>query len=59
MRQAKGVIGFEIEITQIEATQKMSQNRDDRNYKNIIQELEKTQSSSAIAVAEEMKKLRK
>ena len=59
MRQAKGVIGFEIEITQIEATQKMSQNRDDHNYKNIIQELEKTQSSSAIAVAEEMKKLRK
>jgi transcriptional regulator len=37
----------------------MSQNRDDHNYKNIIQELEKTQSSSAIAVAEEMKKLRK
>ena len=59
MRQAEGVIGFEIEITQIEATQKMSQNRDDHNYKNIIQELEKTQSSSAIAVAEEMKKLRK
>ncbi len=59
MRQAKGIIGFEIEITQIEATQKMSQNRDDHNYKNIIQELEKTQSSSAIAVAEEMKKLRK
>nr|WP_315157965.1 FMN-binding negative transcriptional regulator [uncultured Flavobacterium sp.] len=59
MRQAKGVIGFEIEITQIEATQKMSQNRDDLNYKNIIQELAKTQSPSAIAVAEEMKKLRK
>jgi transcriptional regulator len=59
MRQAKGVIGFEIEITQIQATQKMSQNRDDHNYKNIIQELEKTQSPSAIAVAEEMKKIRK
>lgn len=59
MRQALGVIGFEIEITKIEATQKMSQNRDDHNYKIIVNELEKTKSLSSIAVAEEMKKLRK
>lgn len=59
MRQANGIIAFEIEITQIEATQKMSQNRDDHNYTNIISELEKAQSPNTLAVAQEMKKIRK
>lgn len=58
MRQVNGIVGFEIEITQIQATQKMSQNRDDHNYQNIIHELEKTQAPSALAVAQEMKKIR-
>ena len=56
MREAIGIIGFTIEITSIEAVKKLSQNRDDKNYQNIIQELEKTKDSQAIAVAEEMKK---
>ena len=59
MQQTRSILAFEIEITKIEATQKMSQNRDDHNYKNIIQELEKNQAPSAIAVAEQMKKIRK
>ena len=56
MREALGIIGFTIEITSIEAMKKLSQNRDDKNYQNIIQELEKTKDNQAIAVAEEMKK---
>lgn len=56
MREARGIIGFTIEITSIEAMKKLSQNRDDKNYQNIIQELEKTNDGQAIAVAEEMKK---
>ena len=56
MREARGIIGFTIEITSIEAVKKMSQNRDAKNYQNIIQELEKTKDNQAIAVAEEMKK---
>ena len=56
MREARGIIGFTIEITSIEAVKKLSQNRDDKNYQNIIQELEKTKDGQAIAVAEEMKK---
>ncbi|WP_413999190.1 FMN-binding negative transcriptional regulator [Flavobacterium sp. W1B] len=56
MMQARGIVAFEIEITSIEATKKMSQNRDDKNYKNIITELEKTQKNQSIAVANEMKK---
>jgi transcriptional regulator len=56
MREARGIIGFTIEITSIEAMKKLSQNRDDKNYQNVIQELEKTNDGQAIAVAEEMKK---
>ena len=59
MREARGIIAFEIEIEEIQATKKMSQNRDDANYKNIISELEKTENPQAIAVAKEMSKCRK
>ena len=56
MRQTRGIVAFEIEIEEIQATKKMSQNRDDKNYQNIISELEKTNKKEAIAVANEMKK---
>ncbi|MFV7236842.1 FMN-binding negative transcriptional regulator [Flavobacterium sp. ZB4R12] len=56
MMQTRGIVAFEIEITAIQATKKMSQNRDDKNYQNIISELEKTNTNQSIAVANEMKK---
>ncbi|MWB94596.1 FMN-binding negative transcriptional regulator [Flavobacterium sp. GA093] len=59
MREARGIFGFEIEIDEIQPTKKLSQNRDDHNYKNIISELEKTENPQAIAVAKEMSKCRK
>jgi len=59
MREAKGIFGFEIEIEEIQAAKKLSQNRDDLNYKNIISELEKTKNAQSIAVAKEMSKCRK
>jgi len=58
MLQARGIVSFEIEIKTIEAKKKLSQNRDDKNYKNIITELEKTNDNQAIAIAAEMKKNR-
>ncbi|MFN3754239.1 FMN-binding negative transcriptional regulator [Flavobacterium sp.] len=58
MREARGIIAFEIEITSIEAQKKLSQNRDDKNYQNIINELEKTNDNQAIDIAKEMKKNR-
>ncbi|WNM18852.1 FMN-binding negative transcriptional regulator [Flavobacterium capsici] len=58
MREARGIVSFEIEITAIESVKKLSQNRDDKNYKNIISELEKTNDNQAIEVAKEMKKNR-
>lgn len=58
MREARGIIAFEIVITSIEAQKKLSQNRDDKNYQNIITELEKTNDNQALDIANEMKKNR-
>lgn len=58
MREARGIIAFEIEITSIEAVKKLSQNRDNKNYQNIVSELEKTNENQSLAVANEMKKNR-
>lgn len=59
MMEARGVVAFEIKIEEIQAQTKMSQNRDDKNYSNIISELEKTENPQSVAVAKEMAKYRK
>lgn len=59
MMQTRGIVAFEIKIEEIQAQNKMSQNRDDKNYSNIISELEKTENSQSIAVAREMAKYKK
>jgi transcriptional regulator len=59
MRQAKGIVAFEIEITSIDAVKKISQNRDEKNHQNIISELEKTKKFNACQIAQEMAKNRK
>lgn len=56
MMQARGIIAFNLEIASIEAVKKLSQNRDDKNYTNIINELEKTKEINSIVLAQEMKK---
>ena len=56
MIQSRGIVAFEIEITEIQATRKMSQNRDEKNHQNIIAELEKVNTNQSIAIANEMKK---
>ena len=58
MLQARGIVSFEIEITTIESKKKLSQNRDDKNYQNIITKLEKSNDFQSIEVAKEMKKNR-
>ena len=56
MQQINGIVAFEIEITNIQAVKKMSQNRDNKNYNNIISELEKSTNINDNLVATEMKK---
>ncbi len=52
----RGLIGFEVEITKIEAASKLSQNRDAGSHNNIINELKKMDAYDAKRIAEEMEK---
>ncbi|ESU26391.1 sporulation regulation protein [Flavobacterium limnosediminis JC2902] len=59
MKQTEGFVAFEIEITEIQAVTKLSQNRDDKNHSAIISELEKCPHQNAHDIAREMTKQRK
>lgn len=59
LRQVEQIVGFSIEITDIQAAYKLSQNRDDTDYCTIVDKLEKNGSTNSAAIAEEMKKRRK
>lgn len=54
----KAIVGFEIKATNIDHTFKLSQNRDEKSYKNIINKLEEKGGTDAL-VAIEMKKRNK
>jgi transcriptional regulator len=56
-KSMKGLVGFEIMISSIEATYKLSQNRDKKNHQNIIDELLKTTDHGSHLIAQEMKKI--
>lgn len=55
MRQVKGVIGFSIEIKEIQAAYKLSQTREE-DHNTIIKELKEIDSAQSIAIAKNMKK---
>lgn len=59
MIQTRAIVAFEIEIEEIQAVHKLSQNRDNKNYKNIVAELKKTGNIQDEAIANEMSKCRK
>ncbi|HEY4288380.1 MAG TPA: FMN-binding negative transcriptional regulator [Puia sp.] len=50
----RGIVGFEISMDEVQAAYKLSQNRDERSYHQVIEELDKG-DETAKAVAEEMK----
>lgn len=54
-RLMKAIVAFEIEITAIDNVFKLSQNRNEKSYQNIIEKL-KTQGTDGDFIAEEMKK---
>jgi transcriptional regulator len=55
MRQIHGIVGFEIEITDIQAAYKLSQTYNDKNHQNIISELESSKKLSDKNIADAMK----
>ena len=52
---SKAIIAFEVEVQQIENVFKLSQNRDEKSYHNIIGKLE-SQDADGKVIADEMKK---
>jgi len=59
LKQVNEIVGFSIKINEIQAAYKLSQNREETDYHNIISELEKVGDSNSVGIANEMKKAKK
>jgi transcriptional regulator len=57
-KEMKGASGYKIMPTEVAIKQKMSQNRDDANFKSIIEHLDHSKDQMDLAVARKMKELR-
>lgn len=57
-KEMRGLVGFSMQIGTIQGGAKLSQNRDDKNYSAIVEELKKQNDFNANRVAEEMIKRR-
>lgn len=56
--QIKGIAGFEVKVEAVQAAYKMSQNRSDNDYQNIIDELENRNEPDDKKISREMKRIR-
>jgi transcriptional regulator len=54
--QLKGIIGFKIKVEEIQAAYKLSQNRSETDYNNIIEKLQNEGNSNSKQLAEQMEK---
>ena len=57
-KQMNGTVGFQVNVTRIEANYKLSQNRDNDDYHNIISQLNAREDEMSHAVADAMEKQR-
>lgn len=55
-QEIKGLVGIEIEITEIQAASKLSQNRDEKNYERILAGLVQKGDRDSLRMAELMKR---
>ena len=58
-KELRGIVGFEIEIDSIEASYKLSQNRDELNHAHIIAQLQQKGDIQSLNIAHEMMKHKK
>ncbi len=58
-KEMKGALGIKIMPTEVAIKQKLSQNRDDNDYKNIIHNLEQSEAQMDQIIAYKMKALKK
>ncbi|MCI0555077.1 MAG: FMN-binding negative transcriptional regulator [Anaerolineae bacterium] len=57
-KEMKGIVAFQVEVMRIEANYKLSQNRDDEDYRNIVANLEARDDEMSHGVAEAMREKR-
>ncbi len=57
-KYVKAIAGIKIVVKELNTTFKLSQNRDDESYQNIVQHLSQSEEYNAQAIAEELKKRR-
>jgi transcriptional regulator len=57
-KEIRGIMAFQVEVTGIEANYKLSQNRNDEDYWNIVSQLAQREDELSHGVAEAMKKQR-
>ena len=53
-KEMRAIVGFQIKINRLEAKFKLSQNRQQPDYDNVIAELQKSDDGNALAVAQAM-----
>ena len=56
INMSKGIIAFEIEVDDLQAKKKLSQNKTETEQRNIISTLSKSDNSNEKSIAEYMKK---
>ncbi|AMX00293.1 FMN-binding negative transcriptional regulator [Rummeliibacillus stabekisii] len=57
-KQIKGIVGFKIEVKEVQAAYKLSQNRNEEDYNRIVENLRDEQQKSSIPMANLMEKRR-
>jgi len=55
MKEIKGIVAFQVEVTRIEANYKLSQNRNNEDYHNIVTHLNEREDEMSHQVAEAMR----
>lgn len=58
-KEMKGIVAFQIEVTNVEANYKLSQNRNDEDYRNIVGHLEERRDDLSHHVARAMRENRR
>jgi transcriptional regulator len=57
-RQLRGIVGFRVRVTRIEASYKLAQTLDARSYENVVVELEKSGGDDSREIARAMREKR-
>ncbi len=57
-KEIRGIVGFAIQVTRLEAAYKLSQNRNDEDHANIVRELEKRGDAYSTEIARSMRETR-